>query len=202
MTTLSVSQGPEKCDSCKNYELKAKLNGTVIHRCLEKCPDMYYADEHNVCRPCHEFCDEGWVKCRNYCVSYELKAKLNGTVIHRCLEKCPDMYYADEHNVCCPCHEFCDEGWVKCRNYCVSYELKAKLNGTVIHRCLEKCPDMYYADEHNVCRPCHEFCDEGWVKCRNYCVSYELKAKLNGTVIHCCLEKCPDTVYVEIFAMY
>lgn len=59
---LSVNlgtQGPGNCTLCKHVTIRGQDNSTT---CLNQCPEMFFANENNICLPCSDKCAEGYVK--------------------------------------------------------------------------------------------------------------------------------------------
>ena len=56
-TPHTPSQGPEHCNTCRNYYIEEILvAGSLVRMCVEGCPLGTYLNISNQCVPCHSGC--------------------------------------------------------------------------------------------------------------------------------------------------
>ena len=58
--SLSLSQGPEHCNSCRNYFIEVREGSATVRRCVGECPlGTYLIPSSGQCAPCYEACRAG-----------------------------------------------------------------------------------------------------------------------------------------------
>ena len=105
--SLSLSQGPEHCNSCRNYFIEVREGSATVRRCVGECPlGTYLIPSSGQCAPCYEACRAGcagplpYVSNTHGCLECD-RVRLNregGQVSHHT----PVMVKPDYYTVRCP----------------------------------------------------------------------------------------------------
>ena len=167
--TLEVDGQCQKClvDNCKNCPISTNVCGLCEkekilvneYKCGDSCPEGEYKElvknkeGYYYCEKCADsnclLCNDGksCEKCNNGKVLYN----------NKCIDTCPNGYYADENGRCVECSfEHCKtcnkDNCFDCKG---DYKLLEKKN-----KCYEECPKGYYADDNDVCQECSLNCEE------------------------------------------
>lgn len=176
-------EGPGNCTLCKHVTIRGKDNSTT---CLNQCPEMFFANENNICLPCSDKCAEGCTGpldivgiggCNTCDLAIETKDKLNKTIF-RCLSdgtanRCPYNYYVTYisketsihllgseilmgSSACFHCDEMCDGCFQGSNVNCIKCKYVKQDSA-----CRLSCLNMFYPDENKECQQCHEECRGG-----------------------------------------
>ena len=58
--SLSLFQGPEHCNFCRNYFIEVREGSDTVRRCVGECPlGTYLIPSSGQCAPCYEACRAG-----------------------------------------------------------------------------------------------------------------------------------------------
>ncbi|XP_069107920.1 epidermal growth factor receptor-like isoform X3 [Argopecten irradians] len=207
--------GPKasQCDACRHVSVEDSINRTRV--CHEQCPDMFYADENNICRPCYKDCLDGCtgdsdeVKiggCNTCALAAEIRNE-NGEIHLKCLpddgSDCKKDFYKITvaakdpgpmagRQLCKPCHPLCDgcvgHGPAQCKN-CVHYKED--------DYCVESCHSFNYGNKATKrCEPCDAECQKG---CYNptaadcfSCKTYKVYIEEGENFKFNCTSECPE----------
>ena len=181
---------PYKCSVCESESFcnictppYVRLDGN----CVEKCPIGYYSNNGD-CFPCNDFCDycsldilSNTTKCSQCKSPYFIAPD------YSCVDVCPEHYVGIDGK-CVPCQ---DGNCLKCNpsNNCTICD---KDMAIFDKRCVTVCPNGYYRDIDNFCKPCEDktFCKTCSTMNPSKCLDC-LTYRYNGT----CYPKCPEGTY-------
>lgn len=141
------------CEVCKDREecKKCTFDYVLDGKCVEKCPDGYFADNNTPkqCLPCTNECGV----CGNTSNCFTCKDGYYKTDDNKCLVNCPDGTTAEQDvSECVPCPKYCKICLVGQCSVCEDgFDL---VNGN----CVSKCPDGTTRINDGSCAPCATHC--------------------------------------------
>ncbi|KAL4464818.1 hypothetical protein ABPG74_011379 [Tetrahymena malaccensis] len=209
----STKQGCIECSSSKYLQQNQCVDSCLSNlfgleetkQCLTECPQGYYGDLNTKkCLKCEAFCpickSSGFDNCQKCAGDLFLQE-------NQCLKECKQGFYADQSdNTCKKCHENCleckagtENDCLKCKsqqflgqNTCYSKCPNKQYGNQVNMSCVQECPIGTYGNQYeNLCRACHNNCQQCYGPSYSQCYQCNLGYYLLDSIC----DSCPSGYY-------